>query len=151
MTFAPDTPWRGESHRLADRSSALGRVVEEAAAAGAEQIIIVSAAPQPAGPHHLRPVRADALGRVGEQFASAESAALADTVRQLQGRFHGTYLIRPAHNPVRPLDLDGAWDERSDRLFTLTELMELGYEDAYRQFIDPVLGASGERLQEHPS
>lgn len=151
VTFASDTPWRGESHRLADRPSALGRAVEEAAAAGAEQIIIVSAAPQPAGPHHLRPVRADALGRVGEQLASAESAALADTVRQLQGRFHGTYLIRPAHNPIRPLDLDGAWDERSDRLFTLTELMELGYEDAHRQFIDPVLGASGERLQEHPS
>jgi hypothetical protein len=148
VTFATDTLWRGESHRLADRPASLGRLVEEAAAAGAEQMILVSAAPVPAGPHELRPVRDDALGRVGEQLASAESAAVADALRQLQGRFHGTYVIRPAHNPVRPLDLSGATDERSDREFSLAELMELGYEDAYRQFIDPVLGASGERLQE---
>lgn len=151
VTFATDTVWRGESHRLTDRPACLGRVVEEAAAAGAEQIILVAAAPMPAGPHDLRLVRDDALGRVGEHLAAAETAALADTVRQLQGRFHGIYVIRPVHNPVRPLDLAGAYDERSDRDFTLAELMDLGYEDAYRQFIDPMLGASGERLQEQPS
>jgi len=33
------------SHRLADRPSCIARVLEEAAAAGAEQIIFVSAAP----------------------------------------------------------------------------------------------------------
>ena len=31
---------------------------------------------------------------------------------------------------------------------TLDELMERGYEDAYRQFIEPVLGASGERISQ---
>jgi hypothetical protein len=28
----------------------------------------------------------------------------------------------------------------------LTELMSRGYEDAYRQFIEPVVGASGDRV-----
>ena len=55
-------------------------------------------------------------------------------------------MIRPGHNPVGPLDLAGAYDERSDRHQPLTELVERGYEDAYRQFIEPVVGASGEAL-----
>jgi hypothetical protein len=38
------------------------------------------------------------------------------------------------------------YDERSDRRYTLAELVDRGYEDAYRQFIDPVVGASGERM-----
>ena len=33
-----------------------------------------------------------------------------------------------------------------DRRQNLTELMSRGYEDAYRQFIEPVVGASGERV-----
>jgi len=31
---------------------------------------------------------------------------------------------------------------------SLEELMERGYEDAYRQFIEPFLGASGERVSQ---
>jgi hypothetical protein len=146
VTFASDTFWRGESHRLSDRVAGLGRLIEETAAAGAEQLILVSAAPEPPAPHALRPTRSDALGQVGEHLASAESASLADALRLLQHRFHGTYVIRPAHNPVRPLDLTGAYDEGSDRAHTLAEVMERGYEDAYRQFIEPVLGESGERI-----
>jgi len=144
--FAPDAYWRGESHRLCDRTAAVGRVIEEAAAAGAEQLIVVSAAPDLHGPHDLRPARVDGLGRIAEHLSSAESAALGDALRHLQHRVPLTYVIRPAHNPVRPLDLAGAWDEGSDRRHTLEELMERGYEDAYRQFIEPVLGASGERI-----
>jgi hypothetical protein len=146
VTFAADTFWRGESHRLSDRTASLSRLLEEAAAAGAEQLILVSAAPEPPAPHALRPTRADALGQVGEHLGAAESAALSDALRHLQHRFQGTYLIRPSHNPVQPLDLAGAFDERSDRTHTLEELMERGYEDAYRQFIEPVLGDSGERM-----
>ena len=71
---------------------------------------------------------------------------LSDAIRHLHHRFQGLYLIRPSHNPIRPLDLTGAYDERSDRVQTLEELMERGYEDAYRQFIEPFLGASGERM-----
>ena len=146
VAFAADSFWRGEAHRLADRPGALSRLMEEAAAAGAEQVIVVSAAPLPPGPHELRPARLDGLGRVGEQIAAAESTAAGDAVRYLQHRFHGVYVIRPAHNAIRPFDLSGAYDERSDRVQPLTELMQRGYEDAYRAFIEPVVGASGEHI-----
>lgn len=146
VTFAAETFWRGESHRLSDRTASLSRLLEEAAAAGAEQLILVSAAPEPPAPHALRPTRGDVLGQIGEHLGSAESVALADALRHLQHRFQGTYVIRPSHNPVRPLDLAGAFDERSDRTHSLEELVERGYEDAYRQFIEPVLGDSGERI-----
>jgi hypothetical protein len=146
VQFAPDAYWRGETHRLTDRPASIARLLEEAAAAGVEQVLVVAATPEPPGPHELRPPRLDGLGRVGEQIASAEAAGLSDAIRHLHHRFQGVYLIRPAHNPIRPLDLTGAYDERSDRVQTLDELMERGYEDAYRQFIEPFLGASGERM-----
>lgn len=146
VEFAPEAYWRGETHRLIDRPASIGRLLEEAAAAGAEQVVVVAATAEPPGPHELRPPRLDGLGRVGEQIASAETAALTDAVRHLQHRFHGVYVIRPSHNPIRPFDLSGAYDEKSDRVQVLEELMGRGFEDAYRQFIEPVLGASGERI-----
>jgi hypothetical protein len=56
-------------------------------------------------------------------------------------------VIRPAHNPLGPLDFAGVYDERSDRVHTLPELADRGYEDAYRQFIEPVVAASGDLLE----
>jgi hypothetical protein len=146
VRFARDAYWRGETHRLTDRPASIGRLLEEAAAAGAEQVIIVAATADPPGPHELRPRRLDGLGRIGEQIASAETAALSDAVRHLHHRFQGVYVIRPSHNPIRPLDLTGAYDEKSDRVQSLDELMERGFEDMYRQFIEPFLGASGDRI-----
>ena len=148
VQFMPDSYWRGETHRLVDRPACLARLIEEAAAAGAEQVVIIAATPEAPGPHELRPPRLDGFGRVGEQLASSETAALSDAVRHLHHRFQGVYVIRPAHNPIRPLDLTGAYDEKSDRVQTLDELMERGFEDAYRQFIEPVVGASGDRLMQ---
>jgi hypothetical protein len=150
LRFAPDSYWRGETHRMTDRPASIGRLLEEAAAAGAEQVLIVSATADPPGAHELRPARLDGLGRVGEQIVSAEAAALSDAVRHLHHRFQGLYLIRPSHNPIRPLDMNGAYDEKSDRVQSLGELMERGYEDTYRQFIEPFLGASGERITQSP-
>ena len=146
MSFAPDSYWRGELHRLVDRPSSLGRLLEEAAAAGAEQVIVVSAAPELPGPHELARPRVDPMGRLSEFVAAAEAAALRDGVRHVQHRFRAVYLIRPQHNPVGAFDLGGAYDERSDRHQPLTELIERGYEDAYREFIDPIVGVSGENL-----
>jgi hypothetical protein len=144
MGFARDAFWRGEVHRLQDRPASLSRLLEEAAAAGAEQAIVVSASAEPPGPHDLGRPRLDPLGRASEHAASAEAAALRDAVRQLEHRFRGLYLVRPTHNPVGAFDLAGAYDERSDRHHGLAELMERGYEDAYRDFIEPVVAASGE-------
>jgi hypothetical protein len=146
VQFSPESYWRGETHRLVDRPGCLARLIEEAAAAGAEQVVIVAATAEPPGPHELRPPRLDGLGRMGEQLASAETAVLTDAVRHLHHRFHGVYVVRPSHNAIRPLDLIGAYDEKSDRVQTLDELMERGFEDAYRQFIEPVVGASGDRM-----
>jgi hypothetical protein len=56
------------------------------------------------------------------------------------------FVIRPDHNPIGPFDFAGTYDETSDRSRTVAELLQQGYDDAYRQFIEPVV-ASGERLE----
>jgi hypothetical protein len=147
VTFPREGPWRGETHRLCDRPGSLGRVLEEVAAAGAEQVILLSATPRAARPHEMHAARGDVAGSAGEQLAAFEAAALRDVVEQFTGRFAGLYVIRPDHNAVAPFDFGGSYDERSDRTYTLGELVDRGYEDAYRQFIDPVVGASGDRMQ----
>ena len=144
--FATEGPWRGETHRACDRPGALSRLLEEVASAGAEQVIVVAAAPPAARPHELSAGRIDLRGRAGEQLASFESAGLRDALEHFSGRFAGLYVVRPAHNPLGPLDFGGVFDERSDRVHTLAELVDRGYEDAYRQFIEPVVAASGEQI-----
>ena len=67
--------------------------------------------------------------------------AVRDAVAAQAPRFEGVFVIRPPHNPVGPFDFGGAFDERSDRFQRIDELMDRGYEDAYRQFIEPVVGA----------
>jgi hypothetical protein len=91
------------------------------------------------------------MARLSEHAASFESAALRDAVEHVRHRFRATYLIRPAHNPVGAFDLRGAFDERSDREQSLSELMERGYQDAYHEFIEPIVGPSGEHLRSNPS
>ena len=144
VRFAAEGPWRGEAHRLCDRPESLSRLIEEAAHAGAEQVILVSAAPPQGKAHELSAGRADLRGRAGEHLAAFEAASLRDAIEQFTGRFASLFVIRPLHNPLTPLDLAGVYDERSDRRQTLTELVDRGYEDAYRQFIEPIVGAGTE-------
>lgn len=147
MTFAAEGPWRGETHRTCDRPGALARVLEEVAAAGAEQVVLLSASSRAARPHELSSRRGDPRGAAGDQLGAFESAGLRDALEQFAGRFAGLFVIRPDHNPLGPLDFRGVHDARSDRRYTLAELVDRGYEDAYRQFIDPVVGASGDRIE----
>jgi len=146
LSFSPEGPWRGETHRVCDRPGSLQRLIEEVAAAGAEQVILVSASPPPAQAHELSASRGDLRGRAAEQLAAFESATLRDALEQFTGRFAGLFVVRPAHNPLGALDFEGVYDERSDRTHTLGELLDRGYEDAYRQFIEPVVGASGDSI-----
>jgi hypothetical protein len=88
----------------------------------------------------------DVRSRLGEFISAAEAAALRDGLTHAELRFDSFYVIRPAHNPVGPFDFRGAYDEASDRRHSIAELMERGYEDAYHQFIEPVVGASGEMI-----
>ena len=146
VTFGVDSYWRGETHRLCDRVGGCSRLLEELAAAGVSQAIVVSAVAAPPAPHRLTSPRLEPRHRLGEFLAAAESAALRDALELARLRFDSVYLISPAHNPVGAFDLAGAYDEASDRRQELAELMDRAYEDAYRQFIEPVVGASGEHL-----
>jgi hypothetical protein len=124
----------------------VSRLLEEVAAAGATQAIVVSAVAPSAAPHQLRATRIDIRGRLGEFQLADESAALRDALEMARLRFDSIYVVCPAHNPIGPFDVAGAYDEASDRRQGLPELMERAYQDAYRQFIEPVVGASGEHL-----
>ena len=146
VTFASDGFWRGETHRLCDRPGAVMRLFEELAAAAVSQVVVVTAVPTAFAPHRLRAPRLDVRSRLGEFLVAAEAAALHDAINLARLRFDSCYVIRPSHNPVGPFDVSGAYDEASDRRHSTGELMERGYEDAYHQFIDPVVGASGDQL-----
>jgi hypothetical protein len=146
VPFGGDSYWRGETHRLCDRPGAVMRLLEELSGAGVTQAIVVSAVAPAGAPHRLAPPRLDLRHRVGDYLAAAEAAALRDALENARLRFDAIFVTSPAHNPVGPFDVGGAYDASSDRWHTLAELMDVGYEDAYRQFIEPVVGASGEQL-----
>lgn len=146
ITFSPEGPWRGETHRLVDRPAALGRLLEECLRAGVRQVVVVAADAPGRGPHTLGRRRVDPRARLGEVIAAEEAVAVRDVQATHAFHFDGCFLICPEHNPLGPLDFAGAYDERSDRSFLLPELVARGYEDTHRQFIDPVVGASGEAL-----
>jgi predicted acylesterase/phospholipase RssA len=146
ITFAADGYWRGETHRLCDRPGSVLRLIEELARVGVEQVVLVTAAPESPGPHALAPPRLDGRGRIGEYLQSFEAAACRDAGHLFADEGPRLFVIRPSHNAVGPLDFTGGFDDRSDRRQGLGELMSRGYEDAYHQFIEPVVGASGERV-----
>lgn len=146
IVFASDSYWRGETHRACDRPGAIHRLLEEVAAAGARQAIVVSASAPVDAPHQLRAPRLDVRGRFGESEGVAEAVALRDGLEAMNMHFDALYVIQPGHNPIGPYDVEGTYDEASDRRQNVSELVERAYEDAYRQFIEPVVGASGEQL-----
>lgn len=145
VTFPAEHYWQGETHRLCDRPELVHRLVDEVIGLGAEQIIFISAAPPAGVPHALGPQPGDARGRAGEWQRSIETAVLDDALALSGPRFSGVFVIRPAHNPIGPFQFSGTYDEASDRVRSLTDLQQQGYEDAYRVFIEPVV-ASGERI-----
>jgi hypothetical protein len=147
VRFDPAGFWRGETHRVCDRPAAIVRLLEEVSAAGAEQVIVVTSDVAIDRPHALRARAVEPRARLAEYIAGAEASAARDALTALFDRFSGVYQIQPTHNAVGLFDADGSYDERSDRRQTLRELVELGAEDAQRQFIDPVLGASGDELE----
>ena len=55
------------------------------------------------------------------------------------------YVIRPDRRALGPLDLDGAEDPATEVRETPDDLVEHGYRDAYRLFVEPVVGASRSR------
>ncbi len=151
LSFGSGSSWRRETHRLCDRPAGIGRLLDEVARAGAQQVVFVSALPGPAQPHTLAAGRRDGRGRIGEALSALESAAVRDAVASRTRLFEAVFEIRPRHNSLGPFDFAGCYDERSDRFQTLDELLEGGYEDGYSQFVEPVVGASGEEIGSAPS
>ena len=147
ITFAPEDYWRGETHLVCERPGSVARLLQELGALGVEQAIVVSASPESPGPHALSAPRLDGRGRIGEYLRSAEASAVRDAVRMAGPQISRVFMIRPEHNPIGPFDFAGGFDDRSDRRQGLAELLGRGYEDGYRQFIEPVVGASGEQLE----
>jgi hypothetical protein len=144
LQFAPDSYWCGETHRLCDRPASLIRLVDELIELGVDQILLVSAVPETPRPHALAGTRIDLAGRLGEYVQSSEAAVLRDATTTTEGV--RIFTIRPEHNPIGPFDFRGGYDDRSDRRMPFAELLDRGYSDAYRQFIEPVVGASGEEI-----
>jgi hypothetical protein len=144
--FPAESFWRGESHRLCDRPELPARLIEEMATAGIEQVVLICPAAPAAVPHGMRSKPLDLRSRMGEWLRSVETAALQDAWNAALSRFSGVFVIRPDHNPIGPFEFNGAYDEASDRHRSLQELLQQGYDDAYRQFIEPV-AAVGERVE----
>jgi hypothetical protein len=147
--LSPEGYWRGETHRLCDRPGGTARLLEEVHAAGVTQAIVVAPFSELRAPHGLSSRRGHIRARAGDYLAAADIAALDDALRAQTDRFQTVFVIRPVHSAIGPFDFMGAFDERSDRHQALPELIDRGYQDAYRQFIEPVVGASGERLAAH--
>lgn len=146
VTFSLNSYWQGETHRWCDRPELVGRLIDEVARIGVEQVVLVTPAPPAAQPHDLRMTPGDFRHRMGETLRSVETAAFQEAWAAAAPRFSGVFAIRPDHNPAGPFDFSGVYDESSDRTRSLAELVRQGYDDAYRQFIEPVV-AAGERIE----
>jgi hypothetical protein len=155
----------GEVHRLADAALVGGSGLSEALAAGAQQVIVVTGVPEePHVPPRRRGPRALADGLLAalERRAVDHDVEGAERLNRMvetlghrsddggrgwqdpaTGRLYrdvGLYVIRPERRTLGPLELDGAPDPASEVIETLDDLAERGYHDAYRLFVEPVVG-----------
>jgi hypothetical protein len=125
---------RGASHVRSDRR---GRATARGAGRrGVEQVIAVCPDSERSAPHRLENRRAH-CGRACPSICPRPRRAPSGRRVPPEKRFKGIFLIQPLHNPIGPLDFEGTYDERSDRYQSLGELVDRGYEDAYRQFVEP--------------
>ena len=148
-SFSPEGVWRGETHRVCDRPGALARLLEEVALAGAEQVILVSASAPPGRAHELEAGRGDLRGpRRRAAWRPSRRPALRDVLAAVRWPLRrvssssGRRTIRSVRSTSAASTTNAPiarsrWRSCIDR----------GYEDAYRQFIEPVVGAGGERIE----
>jgi hypothetical protein len=169
MAFPKGGAFAGEVHRLADATLAGGCGIGEAVAAGAEQVLVAAAVPEePSPPPRRRGFHASAdaalsvLERQAVDRELREAARLSRMVETLghraedgsrawqdpaNGRLYrdfSLYVVRPDRRLLGPLELDGARDPATEVMETADDLLEQGYRDAYRLFVEPVVGAAPE-------
>ena len=156
----------GETHRLTDATLAAGSGLAEALEAGAEQVILVAGVPEePATPGRRRGpgAVADALLALQERAALQNDVVTSETViRMVETLGHRTpdggrgwqdpatgrvwrdfslYVVRPDRRSIGALELDGGLDPATEVIETPEDLAERGFRDAYRLFVEPVVGA----------
>ena len=155
----------GETHRLTNATLLGGCGISEAVAAGAEQVIVVTATPEEP---EVMARRRGARARVDGAVAALERQAVEGEVRAAEkmnrivetlghrtpdggrgwqdpatGRVYRDlpiYVIRPDRRVLTPLQLDGAHDAATEVAVTTDDLLQLGYRDAYRLFVEPIVG-----------
>jgi hypothetical protein len=154
----------GETHRLTDATFVPGAGIAEALAAGAEQVIVATGVPERPSPIARRRgplARLDAALRALERQAARELSEaerlnrIVSTLGHRTGGGRGAWedpatgriyrevdlwVIRPERRALGPMELDGARDPATEVLQTTTDLLEQGWRDAYRQFVEPVVG-----------
>jgi hypothetical protein len=164
VTFPKGAPHAGETHRLTDATFCSGSGIAEALAAGAEQVVVVTGVPETAAPLARRRgplARIDAAVRVLERRAAGEIDEVWRTSRMIgtlgqrgesgrrywedpaTGHLHrevDLWVVRPDRRALGPTELDGTRDPATEVLQTADDLLELGFRDAYRQFVEPVVG-----------
>jgi hypothetical protein len=166
VSFPKGGIFAGETHRLTDATLAAGCGISEAIAAGADQVIVASGSPNSVSPP---PRRRGPRAAADVVLATLERQALEGDVRGAErtsrmvetlghrmedggrawqdpatGRVYRdvpVYVIRPDRRAFGPLELDGAQDPATEVLETPEDLLEQGYRDAYRMFVEPVVGA----------
>jgi len=138
-------------------------------------VLVVSPTPEePAPPARRRGPRAQADGALAllERQALERDLAQAERInRMVQTLGHETstgrawqdpatgrlyrdfalYAIRPERRGLGPLEWDGARDPATEVLETPEDLIERGYKDAYRLFVEPVVGAAPEPRRSAPA
>jgi hypothetical protein len=158
----------GEIHRLTDATLAGGSGVSEALAAGAEQVILVGGVPEivsrPTRRRGPKALAGATLGMLERQSFERELSAVEkinrlvstlghDTERgpawedPASGRLYrevGLWVVRPERRALGPLEFDGSRDPATEVEQHVEELVELGYRDAYRLFVEPIVGATTE-------
>ena len=167
LSFPKGGVHAGETHRLADATIAGGCGIADALAAGAEQVVVVTAAPEDARPlPRRRGLRALADGLLGTLERRSVELELRETERinrivetlgheaengkrawqdPATARLYrpvSLWVIRPEQRRLGPLEFDGAQDPSSEILEEPWDLLEQGSKDAYRQFVEPVVGST---------
>ena len=167
VAFPKGGPFGGQTHRLTDATLLAGSGLSEALAAGAEQVIVVSGAPETATPAARRRgpwARLDATLSLLEGQALERDISEAERINRMvatlghrvddgsrgwqdpaTGRLYrelALYVIRPPRRTLGPLEVGGARDPATEVVQTTADLLEQGYRDAGRLFVEPVVGGA---------
>lgn len=156
----------GETHRLSDATLAGGSGIAEALAGGAEQVIVAAVTPEAPAPaarrRGARAVQDGALAALERQAVERDLAGAERINRMVETLGHRTedggrawqdpatgrlyrdfalYVVRPERRSLGPLELDGVRDPATEVVETTADVLEQGYRDCYRLFVEPVVGA----------